>query len=175
MGEKEIDKKAVVFWYGSPSCLCLLAMFVWGQARELWAWAQEERVTCHFLSNALGVSACICDVARFGFSTFLWSHAEQMANQKLNVVKVPQWCFLGASVCPCHLWILYSRGRVWVHHPSSTEGHHQFSFLWWLTQIFYCLFMYANGDQWWPPPQIALLAVAWTQAQLVNSNSTLTK
>ena len=32
-----------------------------------------------------------------------------------------------------------------------------------------------NSDQQWPPPPIAILVVAWTQAQVVNSNSTSTR
>ena len=42
---------------------------------------------------------------------------------------------------PTH-WILYSRGRVWVHHLSLSSGHHR------------------NGDWRWPPLLIAVLAVA---------------
>ena len=91
------------------------------------------------------------------------------------------------------MWILYSQGRLWVHHQSSAEDHHRFSFLQWLIQDFFvCLCMqisvagkkpplewwsvvaatakFRSGRghhhrlpfQWWP----------WTQAQVVNSNST---
>ena len=48
--------------------------------------------------------------------------------------------------------------------------------------VFYCLFMYANewwekatagtANRQWPPLLIAISAVAWTQAQVGNSNST---
>ena len=50
--------------------------------------------------------------------------------------------------------------------------------------VFYCLFMYANewrekshcrnSHQQWRPPLIAISTGAWTQAQVVNSNSTST-
>ena len=37
------------------------------------------------------------------------------------------------------VWILYNRGRVWVHHLSSAEGHCRFSFLQRADPVFYCL------------------------------------
>ena len=69
-------------------------------------------------------------------------------------------------------WILYSWGRVWVHHLSFAKGHCWFSLLQWLTQCFFvCLYMqmngrkkshYWNGDRWWWPLLITILAVATT-------------
>ena len=45
-------------------------------------------------------------------------------------------------------WILYGRGRVWVQQLSSTEGHHWFLFLRWLTQFFIvCLCMQMSGGE----------------------------
>ena len=101
------------------------------------------------------------------------------------------------------LWILYSRGRVSVHHLSLSSGHCRNSNgQWWplpiailvvANPVFFYLLTYVNeckwvdhdefcvdwvycfygpGDQTRKPPPITVLAVAWTQAQVVNSNST---
>ena len=79
------------------------------------------------------------------------------------------------------LWILYSRGRVWVHHLSSPQGHCVFSFLWWLVQFF--LFVYACKSVlgkkattgmaiggWWPLLIVILVVV--TTADHHSSSAT---
>ena len=80
--------------------------------------------------------------------------------------------------------------RAWVQATAGTvmgSGHHCWlPFQWWPTQFF--LFVdickWVDGDEFWvycfygpgnrarKPPSIAVLAVAWTQAQVVNLNST---
>ena len=81
---------------------------------------------------------------------------------------------------PLQSWILYSRGRVRVHHLSSAKGHYQFSFIFgsW-PSFFVCLCMQMSGRKkattgmvigngghcpspfWqWLPPRIAVPVVA---------------
>ena len=89
---------------------------------------------------------------------------------------------------PLREWILYSWGRVWVHHLSLSSRHYRSGdWQWWpppitvpavADSVFYCLFMYANewweksycwnGDRQWSPPPITVLVVDWTQAQVVK-------
>ena len=77
-------------------------------------------------------------------------------------------------------WILYSQGRVWVHHLSSTKGYCWFSLA---DPVFFCLCAnewwekshHWNGNwRWWPLP-IAIPAVAATDnhhsSSALNSSS----
>ena len=42
------------------------------------------------------------------------------------------------------LWILYSRGRVWVHHLSLSSGHHQNGILQWPFLFISTVFIFTN-------------------------------
>ena len=90
-----------------------------------------------------------------------------------------------------HQYFLYSQGGVWVHHLSfefrplpeqqwvvaATTDHHSYvnECKWvdhnefWVDWVY---LFYGPGDGTRKPPPIAVPAVAWTQAQVVNSNST---